>query len=185
MVATALYESGLNDESGVNDKSRLNALAAQLGQALKERALMLALAESCTGGMVAQAVTSIAGSSAWFDRGFVTYSNAAKIEMLGVAENTLAQYGAVSEKTAREMALGAIKHSHANLTVAITGIAGPDGGSVEKPVGTVCFAWASSGGTIDSKTCHFAGNREQIRQQAAQTAVECAQSLLTGALTPL
>lgn len=166
MVATEIHESSLNE------------LAAQLGQILKERGLMLALAESCTGGMVAQAVTSVAGSSAWFDRGFVTYSNAAKIEMLGIAENTLTQYGAVSEETAREMALGAIKHSHANLTVAITGIAGPDGGSETKPVGTVSFAWANTDGMVDSKTCHFAGNRKQIRQQAAQTALKCAQNAL-------
>jgi nicotinamide-nucleotide amidase len=159
MVAVAVHES------------ELNARAMQLGAMLKKRGLSLALAESCTGGMVAQVVTSVAGCSAWFDRGFITYSNAAKIEMLGVAEYTLAQFGAVSEETAREMAIGAIKNSHASLAIAITGIAGPEGGSVGKPVGTVCFAWATLDGLLDSKSHYFAGNRQQIRQQATMTAL--------------
>ncbi len=147
----------------------LSDLAIELGAALKARGLMLALAESCTGGMVAQAVTSVAGSSVWFDRGFVTYSNPAKIEMLSVSNQTLENFGAVSEQTATEMALGALKNSHAQIAGSITGIAGPDGGTIEKPVGTVCFAWAMAHSPISTFTKNFNGNREEIRQQAAMT----------------
>jgi len=140
--------------------------AAQLGQALKSHGFMLAMAESCTGGMVTEAITSIAGSSAWFDRGFVTYSNAAKIDMLGVSSATLEKFGAVSEQTAAEMAIGALKNSAAQIVGSITGIAGPDGGSPEKPVGTVCFAWAGKNLPISTCTHWFDGNRNDIRQQA-------------------
>jgi nicotinamide-nucleotide amidase len=146
---------------------KLNELAATLGATLKTHGACLALAESCTGGMVAAAITSIAGSSAWFDRGFVTYSNAAKMEMLDVAESTLNRYGAVSEHTATEMAIGALQHSAANISGSITGIAGPDGGSLEKPVGTVCFAWAGVNIQPITETCLFHGDRNAIRQQAA------------------
>lgn len=142
-------------------------LAIELGAVLKERNLMLALAESCTGGMVAQSITSVAGSSAWFDRGFVTYSNVSKIEMLGVRAETLEKFGAVSEETALEMALGCLKHSHAQLSGSITGIAGPDGGTVDKPVGTVCFAWSGEKLLLSTTTKRFFGNREEVRQQAA------------------
>lgn len=155
----------------------LEALAIKLGAALKAHAYMLALAESCTGGLVSQEITSVAGSSAWFDRGFVTYSNCAKVEMLGVAEQTLLNYGAVSEATALEMVKGALKNSHAQIAGSITGIAGPDGGTADKPVGTVCFAWAEAEAisqnttnqntTSQSATRLFIGNREEIRQQAA------------------
>lgn len=149
----------------------LTNLAAELGQTLKARGFMLALAESCTGGMVAQFLTSIAGSSIWFDRGFVTYSNLSKIEMLNVSNITLENFGAVSEETALEMVHGAIKNSHAQIAGSITGIAGPDGGTIEKPVGTVCFAW--SGNKINgSLTMHFTGDREEIRQQAAITIMQ-------------
>lgn len=144
-------------------------LSQELGAALKARGFMLALAESCTGGMVAQAVTSVAGSSAWFDRSFVTYSNAAKIEMLGVSPQTLERFGAVSEQTAREMTEGALKHSQAHIAGSITGIAGPDGGSIEKPIGTVCFAWIGVNMPVTTTTANFLGNREQIRQQATLT----------------
>lgn len=147
----------------------LSNLAIQLGAALKARGFMLALAESCTGGMVAQAVTSVSGSSAWFDRGFVTYSNAAKIEMLGVSNQTLKDFGAVSEETAMEMALGALKNSHAQIAGSITGIAGPDGGTTEKPVGTVCFAWVEEGLPTQVTTKKFHGSREEIRQLATIT----------------
>ena len=140
-------------------------LANVLGAALKARGLMLVLAESCTGGMAAQAITSVAGSSAWFDRGFVTYSNAAKIDMLGVSPKTLEKFGAVSEETASEMALGCLKHSQAQIAGSITGIAGPDGGTPEKPVGTVCYGVAQANQCVTS-TQHFTGNREAIRQQA-------------------
>ena len=147
----------------------LNALAAALGAHLKVQHATLALAESCTGGMVAQAITSVAGSSAWFDRGFVTYSNAAKIEMLGVLPETLAQHGAVSEQIALEMALGVLNHSSASVTGSITGVAGPDGGSIEKPVGMVCFAWAHQSGNHRTTTAYFSGTREEIRKQASAT----------------
>ncbi len=145
----------------------LNDAAAQLGAALKQRGLMLALAESCTGGMVAEAITSIAGSSAWFDRGFVTYSNAAKMDMLGVYGKTLETFGAVSEQTAAEMAIGALKNSTAQIAGSITGIAGPDGGSAEKPVGTVCFAWVAENKPVSTCTQHFSGDRSSVRHQAA------------------
>ena len=145
----------------------LTTLAIELGAVLKERNLMLALAESCTGGMVAQSITSVAGSSAWFDRGFVTYSNVSKIEMLGVRAETLEKFGAVSEETALEMAQGCLKHSHAQLSGSITGIAGPDGGTVDKPVGTVCFAWSGEKLLLSTTTKRFFGNREEVRQQAA------------------
>ena len=145
----------------------LTDLAARLGLALKARGLMLVMAESCTGGLVAEATTRIAGSSAWFDRGFVTYSNAAKIDMLGVNSKTLEKFGAVSEQTAQEMAIGALKNSAAQIAGSITGIAGPDGGTLEKPVGTVCFAWAGQNLPVSASTQIFSGNRETIRQQAA------------------
>jgi len=143
-----------------------SALAINLGIKLKQHGYLLALAESCTGGMVAQAVTSIAGSSAWFDRGFVTYSNNAKIEMLNVSKTTLETFGAVSEQTAAEMATGALKNSHAHIVASITGIAGPDGGSSEKPVGTVCFAWVGTHLPMFACTQQFSGSRSEIRQQA-------------------
>ncbi len=141
--------------------------AAVLGAAFKDRGFTLALAESCTGGMVAQYITSVAGSSAWFERGFITYSNAAKVEMLSVSKHTLEQFGAVSEQTAAEMALGALKHSHAHIAGSITGIAGPDGGTPEKPVGMVCFAWGKRDFSIKTATQNFKGSRDDIRQQAA------------------
>ncbi len=151
----------------VTANNALTDAAAELGQALKQRGMMLALAESCTGGMVAEVVTSIAGSSGWFDRGFVTYSNAAKIDMLDVYGKTLEAFGAVSEQTAAEMAAGALKNSAAQIAGSITGIAGPDGGSPEKPVGTVCFAWAMQGQPAATCTRHFKGDRQSIREQAA------------------
>lgn len=148
------------------DDNYLLDLADQLGAALKAHKLTLALAESCTGGMAAQTVTAIAGSSTWFDRGFVTYSNQSKQEMLHVATKTISTYGAVSEQTATEMALGALKNSHAQIAGSITGIAGPDGGSAEKPVGTVCFAWVGINQPLQTTTQYFHGDRHAIRQQA-------------------
>lgn len=147
-------------------------LSTEVGVALKSHGLLLALAESCTGGWLAECVTAVAGSSDWFDRGFVPYSNAAKQEMLGVSPLTLKTHGAVSEHTALEMALGALRHSHANIAIAITGIAGPDGGSAEKPVGTVCFAWATSKGLSEKSTMHFEGSRGQVRLRSVRTALE-------------
>lgn len=144
----------------------LQTLSESVGAQLLSRGEWLATAESCTGGWVAQSITAIAGSSAWFDRGFVTYSNAAKQEMLGVTEATLVRHGAVSEATARAMAQGAIAHSRADWAIAITGIAGPGGGSPEKPVGTVCFAWAQRDGGCEAQTCVFAGERAAVREQS-------------------
>jgi len=152
--------------------SELEKLAERLGHLLLERGEWLAAAESCTGGWLAQSVTAIAGSSAWFDRGFVTYSNAAKIDMLGVPASTLERHGAVSEAVARAMAQGALANSGADWTVAITGIAGPGGGSLEKPVGTVCFSWAWKDGGCEARTCHFSGERATVREQAVVFALE-------------
>ncbi len=149
----------------------LDALAAQVGQRLAENGLLLATAESCTGGWVAEAMTAIAGSSAWFERGFVTYSNAAKVSMLGVNPSTLDAHGAVSEATALEMASGALAHSAAQVAVSITGVAGPGGGSPAKPVGTVCFAWARSGFNARVETRHLAGDRAAVRRQSVAIAL--------------
>lgn len=144
----------------------LEQLATELGHALKQARFVLVTAESCTGGWVGEAVTAIAGSSDWFDRGFITYSNAAKREVLGVAAATLQQQGAVSEETAREMALGALKHSRAQISVALTGVAGPGGGSADKPVGTVCFAWARNDSALRSERHLLSGDRNEVRRQS-------------------
>lgn len=144
----------------------IEKLAETLGQMLNAQGETLALAESCTGGMAAASITSVAGSSAWFERGFVTYSNLAKTEMLGVSAITLEKFGAVSEQTAVEMAKGALQNSQATISGSITGIAGPAGGSVQKPVGTVCFAWAHQDGRLKYSTQLFAGDRAKIRHQA-------------------
>jgi nicotinamide-nucleotide amidase len=151
--------------------SELQTLAERLGRELLNRGERLVTAESCTGGWVAQAVTSVAGSSDWFDRGFVTYSNAAKIDMLGVPETTLARHGAVSEATARHMAQGALRRSVADWAVAITGIAGPGGGTPQKPVGMVCIAWGQRNGGCEALTCQFAGSRAEIREQSVRLAL--------------
>lgn len=165
-----------NDVSDVG----LQALAAAIGRALERERLMLATAESCTGGWVAQVCTAIAGSSEWFDRGFVTYSNRAKTEMLGVPSEALAAHGAVSEATARAMAEGALRHSGAQVSLAITGIAGPSGGTAEKPVGTVWFAWAAQGRTTRSERSRFDGDREAVRRQAVGHALEGLRVFLDG-----
>ncbi len=147
-------------------------LSTELGAALQKRHWSLALAESCTGGWASQVVTMCKGSSSHFERGFVTYSNLSKTEMLGVAQQTLEQHGAVSEETAREMASGALKNSNAQVTAAITGIAGPDGATPGKPVGTVCFAWATVDGLLHSETQHFEGDREAVRYQSVKAALQ-------------
>jgi nicotinamide-nucleotide amidase len=145
---------------------QLTELAFELGQTAKASGQHLVTAESCTGGMIAQLLTERGGSSAWFERGFVTYSNTAKMQSLGVLGDTLRAYGAVSEQVAREMAQGALKHSMAQWAMAVTGVAGPTGGSAEKPVGTVCFAWASAN-RLESVTQWFAGDRNDVRHQTA------------------
>jgi len=141
-------------------------LAARIGSCLQQRQMMLAVAESCTGGWVAQALTSVAGSSIWFERGFVTYSNDAKQEMLGVSSDVLLEYGAVSEQAVQAMAEGALRNSHAQVSLAISGVAGPDGGRPGKPVGTVCLGWAMTGADTVLRRELFLGDREQIRRQS-------------------
>jgi len=143
-------------------------LAQQVAKRLKARGGMIVTAESCTGGWVAQELTAIAGSSAWFDRGFVTYSNEAKQEMLGVRAETIARHGAVSEETAAEMAQGALQSSRGTVSLAITGIAGPSGGTPGKPVGTVCFAWATKDRAPRAETKLFSGDREAVRRQSVE-----------------
>ncbi|WP_423063853.1 CinA family protein [Candidiatus Paracoxiella cheracis] len=138
-------------------------LSRRLGLALKDAGMKLALAESCTGGGMARVITRVPGSSAWFDRGFVTYSNESKIEMLGVDPKNLEQYGAVSEQVAREMALGALKHSHADITASITGVAGPGGGTPEKPVGTVWIGVALKNGQVECRKVFFESGRKHVR----------------------
>lgn len=149
----------------------MKELAERVAAAALRRGAWIVAAESCTGGWLGQALTAVPGSSAWFDRGFITYSNAAKQEMLGVRAGTLAAHGAVSEETAREMALGALERSRGAVAVAITGVAGPTGGSAEKPVGTVCFAWARKAASVESETRRFAGDREAVRRQSVEHAL--------------
>ena len=156
----------------------LYQLAEEVGAALKRRGLMLATAESCTGGWIAEAVTMVPGSSEWFERGFVTYTYISKREMLGVGETTLEQHGAVSEEVVREMVTGALARSHAQVAVAVSGTAGPSGGTREKPVGTVCIAWGAKGGEIVAETRHFKGDRRAIRRKAVKRALEGVLELL-------
>jgi len=149
----------------------VNELARRIGEALKARGLKLVTAESCTGGWAAMALTAIPGSSDWFERGYVTYSNAAKQQDLGVAAETLRRHGAVSEETAREMAAGALERAGVEVALAITGVAGPTGGTAEKPVGLVCFAWAH-GSKLVSETRRFDGDRESVRRQSVLYALQ-------------
>lgn len=142
-----------------------------LGETLLKAGLIATTAESCTGGGVAYAITEISGSSQWFDRGFVTYSNESKQEMLNVNKKTLDLYGAVSERVVIEMAEGAVKNSNADIAVAISGIAGPDGGTDEKPVGTVCISWHSSHNGNKTQTYLFSGDRKAVRYQAVNAAL--------------
>ncbi|MFB1487090.1 MULTISPECIES: CinA family protein [unclassified Thiocapsa] len=146
--------------------------AVPLAELMLRSGLRLAVAESCTGGWLAKVVTDLAGSSAWLDRGFVTYSNAAKQEMLGVRSETLAAHGAVSEAVVAEMALGVLSRSHAHVAVAISGVAGPGGGSPEKPVGTVCLAWAWPDGRVETRRFQFEGDRNAVRRCSVQAAID-------------
>jgi len=162
-----------------HSNAELHDLAVRLGEALRARHFMLATAESCTGGWASMAVTAVAGSSAWFERGFVTYSNAAKQEMLDVKPGTLAEHGAVSEAVVREMAQGAIARSNAQAGLAISGVAGPGGGSAAKPVGLVCLGWALQGGESRSRCLQCAGGRDDVRRQAVVRAFEGLLELLS------
>lgn len=148
--------------------TELQQLAQKVGQALIAKKLMLAFAESCTGGLASAVVTEIPGSSTWFDAGVVTYSNQAKQDLLQVSAESLKQYGAVSEQVASEMASGLLKQGRVDIAVSVTGIAGPDGGNPEKPVGMVCFAWAIKGSPIKTQRILFTGNRQEIRQQSVR-----------------
>lgn len=150
----------------------MNILAAQVGGVLKSHGLMLVTAESCTGGGVAHAITDVAGSSAWFDRGFIAYSNQAKQQMLNVGEATLNQHGAVSEAVVREMVAGALQHSGAQVALAVSGIAGPDGGTPDKPVGTVWFAWGIIHSTTHARRHQISGNRAEVRAQSVHIALQ-------------
>ena len=152
--------------------SDLTALARSLGAACRRRGVRVATAESCTGGGVAEAITRISGSSEWFDRGFVTYSNDAKQQLLDVPRETIAAHGAVSEETARHMAAGALAHSAADASVAITGVAGPSGGSAEKPVGLVWLAWAARGAGVQARRFRFRGSRAAVRRQSIAVALQ-------------
>ncbi len=145
-------------------------LVAALARELKSHSLMMATAESCTGGLIAGACTEVSGSSDWFERGFVTYSNAAKTELLGVPAELIAQHGAVSEPVAHAMAAGALAHSPVQLAVAVTGVAGPTGGSADKPVGTVWFGWATPAGTFTEHQ-RFDGDRAAVRAATVRHAL--------------
>jgi nicotinamide-nucleotide amidase len=151
--------------------SSVAGLVVRLAELLQRRGWMLATAESCTGGLIAAACTELAGSSAWFERGFVTYSNEAKTEAIGVDAGLIAAHGAVSEPVAHAMAEGAIAHSHAQVALSVTGIAGPSGGSPDKPVGTVCFGW-SVGGAVRTERLHFGGDRASVRTASVRHALE-------------
>jgi nicotinamide-nucleotide amidase len=164
-------------------RDTLATLAALAGSRLKSGGELLVTAESCTGGWLAQSITAIAGSSEWFERGFITYSNESKQELLGVLAETLARSGAVSEETAREMARGALAASRGSLAVAITGVAGPSGGTPAKPVGMVCLAWADRNGAVRSETRHFTGDREKVRRQSVMRALQGIIEWLDGAAT--
>lgn len=147
-------------------------LILDLANSLKKNHKRLVTAESCTGGLIASQITEIAGSSLWFERGFVTYSNLSKEELLGVPSELIKQFGAVSEEVAKAMALGALQNSAGDLALAVTGIAGPDGGTLEKPVGTVCFAWAARGVAPKVIKKQFSGTRQAIRYAALQEALQ-------------
>lgn len=157
------------------------ALVQQVADALSARGYLLVTAESCTGGGIAAALTDLAGSSQWFERGFVTYSNQAKQEMLGVTDAALTEHGAVSETVVTQMVAGALAHSAAQVAVAVSGIAGPGGGSAEKPVGTVCLAWQQSGGEPVVLTEYLSGDRAAVREQTVVLALQGVLSLLADA----
>ncbi|HHT0592339.1 TPA: CinA family protein [Legionella anisa] len=151
--------------------SSFDQLIIEISAILKKKNWQLVTAESCTGGLIASYLTEISGSSVWFERGFVTYSNLAKEELLSVPKQLIEEYGAVSEPVAQAMAIGALQHSAGHVAVSVTGIAGPDGGSLEKPVGTVCFGWAAQGMNPRILRKQFTGNRHDIRLAACQEAL--------------
>jgi len=151
----------------------------RVGRALKREEQMVATAESCTGGWISQAITMVPGSSEWFERGFITYTYISKREMLGVKARSLARHGAVSEQVVREMVRGALANSHAQVAVSISGVAGPSGGSPDKPVGTVCFGWARKGRATIVETRRFRGDRDQVRRRAVVHALRGVLKIIT------
>lgn len=161
-----------------NYHEQLHEYARHLGSCLQRAGIKIVTAESCTGGGVSYMLTAVSGSSNWFERGFVVYSNVAKQQMLGVSAEVLSSYGAVSEETAMEMARGAIQYSAADVAIAVTGIAGPGGGTEEKPVGTVCFAWCTRDGQSFSTRTRFEGDRARVRDMAIGLALQGALDLL-------
>ncbi len=167
-----MTESLSKSEHTAEDACRL------LADSLLQNELKLATAESCTGGMISAVCTDLAGSSEWFERGFVTYSNEAKVELLGVDPSLIANQGAVSEQVARAMAFGAVRHSRAQVSIAVTGIAGPTGGSAAKPVGTVWFGFSVQG-TLHSEVMRFDGDRAAVRQQTVRHALQRCAALLS------
>lgn len=149
----------------MNNANRPDELVALIGKRLNQLGRSVTTVESCTGGGIAQSLTAISGSSNWFERGYITYSNAAKAEMIGVPESLLEKYGAVSNEVAESMALGGLKQANADYALSVTGIAGPDGGSKDKPVGTVCFGWAGADNLIQSEKIILEGDRNAVRYQ--------------------
>jgi len=164
----------------VNEEQRIGQLTRSCADLLRRQGLRLVVAESCTGGWLAKVLTDLPGSSDWFDRGYVTYSNMAKQSMLGVNSGTLTAYGAVSEATVSEMCQGALRESGADLALAVSGIAGPDGGSTEKPVGTVCFAWQRRGAETQVSRERFEGDRKTVRRCSVVYLLERLQAMLDG-----
>ncbi|HJP34485.1 MAG: nicotinamide-nucleotide amidohydrolase family protein [Gammaproteobacteria bacterium] len=166
------------------DPEELESNAYRLGEALRAQGMRMATAESCTGGWIAQTATAIPGSSDWFDRGYVTYSNRAKIQVLGVSERTLETYGAVSAQTVSEMVVGALVAAGVEVAVAVTGVAGPDGGTKEKPVGTVWFGWCLRNRDPVTRVTHFEGDRRSVRAQTVAVALDGLRDLICAAGAP-
>lgn len=173
-MARSLLFPGL----GLLMMNNLSDLILDIATRLQERQWLLVTAESCTGGLVSAALTEVPGSSLWFERGFITYSNAAKQELLDVPSSLLRQYGAVSEEVAAAMAQGALTHSKGHLSLSVTGIAGPDGGTPAKPVGTVCFGWVGQGISVQTCRKQFTGTRQDIRMAACYEALAGIKNLL-------
>ncbi|WP_233842007.1 CinA family protein [Dyella sp. 2HG41-7] len=167
------------EKSFVPTDAELAALAVCTAAAMQRHSSMLASAESCTGGWIAKTLTDLSGSSAWFEAGVVSYSNAAKMSLLGVRRETLERFGAVSKETALEMASGAVDRLNADVAVAVTGIAGPTGGTPDKPVGTVWIGWARRSGAAHARLFHFEGDREAVRRQTVAEALEGVLAILT------
>jgi nicotinamide-nucleotide amidase len=164
-----------------HDDEALSMLAAALAAEMKNRGRRLVTAESCTGGWISKVCTDLPGSSEWFERGLVTYSNEAKRELLGVAAGDLHRFGAVSEEVAAAMARGAVENGRGDVSVSVTGIAGPDGGSPDKPVGTVCFGWALPDDVVETEIQRFVGDRDEVRRASVARALEGLLERLSGA----